>query len=34
MVRCHRVVCADGSMGGYLGGPAAKRALLAMEAAA
>ncbi len=29
---CHRVVRSDGSPGGYLGGPDAKRALLALEA--
>jgi len=34
VVPCHRVVRSDGSFGGYLGGPAAKRALLALEAAA
>ena len=34
VVPCHRVVRADGSMGGYLGGPDAKRTLLALEAAA
>jgi methylated-DNA-[protein]-cysteine S-methyltransferase len=33
VVPCHRVVRADGSVGGYLGGAAAKRALLALEAA-
>jgi methylated-DNA-[protein]-cysteine S-methyltransferase len=33
VVPCHRVVRSDGSAGGYLGGPAAKRALLALEAA-
>ena len=33
VVPCHRVVRSDGSMGGYLGGPAAKRTLLALEAA-
>jgi methylated-DNA-[protein]-cysteine S-methyltransferase len=30
---CHRVVRADGSPGGYVGGAAAKRTLLALEAA-
>jgi methylated-DNA-[protein]-cysteine S-methyltransferase len=34
VVPCHRVVRADGRMGGYLGGPDAKRALLSLEAAA
>lgn len=34
IVPCHRVLRADGSLGGYLGGLAAKRKLLAMEAAA
>jgi methylated-DNA-[protein]-cysteine S-methyltransferase len=34
IVPCHRVVRADGSMGGYLGGPEAKRTLLTLEAAA
>jgi methylated-DNA-[protein]-cysteine S-methyltransferase len=34
VVPCHRVIRADGSFGGYLGGPAAKRALLELEAAA
>ncbi len=33
VVPCHRVVRADGSMGGYLGGPDAKRLLLTLEAA-
>ncbi len=33
VVPCHRVIRADGSFGGYLGGPAAKRALLELEAA-
>lgn len=32
VVPCHRVVRSDGSFGEYLGGPRAKRALLAMEA--
>jgi methylated-DNA-[protein]-cysteine S-methyltransferase len=34
IVPCHRVVRSDGSFGEYLGGPEAKRALLAMERAA
>jgi methylated-DNA-[protein]-cysteine S-methyltransferase len=34
VVPCHRIVRADGSMGGYLGGPEAKRVLLSLEAAA
>jgi len=34
IVPCHRVVKSDGSMGGYLGGPDAKAALLELEAAA
>lgn len=34
VVPCHRVVRTDGAMGGYLGGPAAKEWLLALEAAA
>ncbi len=34
VIPCHRVVRADGSIGDYLGGPEAKRTLLAMEAAA
>jgi methylated-DNA-[protein]-cysteine S-methyltransferase len=33
VVPCHRVIRADGSFGGYLGGTAAKRALLELEAA-
>jgi methylated-DNA-[protein]-cysteine S-methyltransferase len=33
VVPCHRVVRGDGSIGEYLGGTEAKRALLAMEAA-
>jgi methylated-DNA-[protein]-cysteine S-methyltransferase len=32
IVPCHRVVRSDGSPGGYLGGPEAKRLLLALEA--
>lgn len=32
IVPCHRVVRADGAVGGYLGGPQAKRTLLALEA--
>jgi len=31
---CHRVIRSDGAVGAYLGGPAAKRQLLALEAAA
>ena len=34
VVPCHRVVRSDGAMGGYLGGPEAKRLLLSLEAAA
>ncbi|KAB7751245.1 methylated-DNA--[protein]-cysteine S-methyltransferase [Mycolicibacterium mucogenicum] len=34
VVPCHRVVRSDGAMGGYLGGPEAKRLLLELEAAA
>ncbi|HMK11636.1 MAG TPA: methylated-DNA--[protein]-cysteine S-methyltransferase, partial [Acidimicrobiales bacterium] len=30
---CHRVIRSDGSLGGYLGGVAAKTTLLALEAA-
>ncbi len=33
LVPCHRVVRADGSAGGYLGGPEAKRLLLRLEGA-
>ncbi len=33
VVPCHRVVRADGTPGGYLGGPDAKRLLLGLEAA-
>ena len=31
VVPCHRVVRSDGSSGGYVGGPDAKRALLTLE---
>ncbi|MCU1395598.1 MAG: cysteine methyltransferase [Ilumatobacteraceae bacterium] len=34
VVPCHRVIRSDGSMGGYLGGMAAKATLLELEAAA
>jgi methylated-DNA-[protein]-cysteine S-methyltransferase len=34
IVPCHRVLRSDGSLGGYLGGLDAKRALLSLEAAA
>ena len=34
VVPCHRVVRSDGAMGGYLGGPEAKRLLLDLESAA
>ncbi|WP_306205383.1 methylated-DNA--[protein]-cysteine S-methyltransferase [Actinoplanes sp. RD1] len=34
VVPCHRVIRADGSAGRYLGGPEAKKVLLALEAAA
>ena len=34
VVPCHRVVRSDGSIGQYVGGPDAKQALLALEAAA
>ncbi len=34
VVPCHRVLRADGTPGGYIGGPAAKRTLLSLEAAA
>lgn len=33
LVPCHRVLRADGTPGGYVGGPAAKKALLALESA-
>lgn len=33
VVPCHRVVRSDGTSGGYVGGPDAKRTLLTMEAA-
>lgn len=34
VVPCHRVVRSDGAVGGYAGGPEAKRTLLTLEAAA
>ncbi len=34
VVPCHRVLRADGTPGGYVGGPGAKQALLRLEAAA
>ncbi|MDN6332736.1 MAG: methylated-DNA--[protein]-cysteine S-methyltransferase, partial [Micrococcaceae bacterium] len=34
VVPCHRVVRTDGSLGGYIGGLEAKKALLGLEAAA
>lgn len=34
LLPCHRVVRSDGTIGGYRGGPAAKRTLLDLEAAA
>jgi methylated-DNA-[protein]-cysteine S-methyltransferase len=34
VIPCHRVVRADGSLGGYLGGPETKQTLLTLEAGA
>jgi len=34
VVPCHRVLRADGALGGYVGGPDAKTALLTLEHAA
>jgi methylated-DNA-[protein]-cysteine S-methyltransferase len=34
VIPCHRVLRGDGSLGGYVGGLAAKTALLDLEAAA
>ena len=34
VVPCHRVLRADGTPGGYVGGPGAKETLLSLEAAA
>lgn len=34
VVPCHRVLRSDGGLGGYIGGPAAKRTLLGLETAA
>jgi methylated-DNA-[protein]-cysteine S-methyltransferase len=34
VVPCHRVIAADGSLGGYAGGLELKRKLLDLEAAA
>lgn len=34
VVPCHRVVRSDGAVGGYVGGPEAKRTLLTLESAA
>jgi methylated-DNA-[protein]-cysteine S-methyltransferase len=34
LVPCHRVISSTGGLGGYLGGPEAKRTLLTLEATA
>ena len=34
VVPCHRVLRADGKLSGYVGGAAARQALLSLEAAA